>query len=134
MLPAENDRQHAAPRFGPCCVRCRVRKKVAFSSTLGHRRNFIKHRTKSSNNSLERAFFALQDSIEGSYGKILNFLLRPTGNRVFITCHSAQKRNFPFSLRFRFRFEVAHVQLYFFYILQYLRSPAIFSFSVYLVF
>ena len=66
--------------------------------------------------------------------EILNFLLRPIGNRVFDSCHSAQNLKWSFCLRFWFHFEAAHIQLYFIYIFQYLRSPAIFFLPVYLVF
>jgi hypothetical protein len=56
---ADNTNLHAAPHSGPRCVRCRMRKKVAFSSTLRIRRNFVTPPKKSINSSFEQAFFAL---------------------------------------------------------------------------
>jgi hypothetical protein len=73
-------------------------------------------------------------SIVGSSSmEISNFLLRPIGNRVFDSCHRAQKLHFHFRLRFWFHFATDHVQLYFSYTGQCVGSSAIFFFLVYLV-
>ena len=110
-----------------CVVACA--KNDPISSTLEIRRNFIQHPTKSSNGSLERAFFALWGSVNGFCIKFMNFLLRPIGNRVFDSCHSAQKRNFPSGPQFGLRFQIEHVQLYLFHIFRYRSSPPIPFFS-----